>query len=86
MEPLGHVDFYPGQSPNYGHDQPGCLEVINIISCSHSRAREIYGASFKDAICLASGKCEGDPKNIPNSCSDAVDSTGTLEAVSMGYW
>ena len=39
---MGTVDFYPGSDGYYGNNQPGCMDVFNIISCSHSRARILY--------------------------------------------
>lgn len=82
MEPMGKVDFYPGKNGYYGYDQPGCLDIINIVSCSHSRARELYGASIKDAVCLASGHCQGDPHKIPKNCANMTGQN----VVAMGYW
>lgn len=82
MERLGTVDFYPGRRGAYGHNQPGCLDFINIVSCSHSRARKLYQTSIKTEICLAAKRCHGDPKMIPNSCG-SLDSG---EVVAMGYW
>ena len=31
MDRLGTIDFYPGTNGNYGHDQPGCPDVINVV-------------------------------------------------------
>ena len=54
MEPLGTVDFYPGTGGSYGHDQPGCFDVFNIVSCSHSRAWKMYVQSINSTVCLPS--------------------------------
>ena len=82
MEPLGTVDFYPGQAGNYGHNQPGCYDVFNVISCSHSRAWQLYLSSITEATCLASETCDGDPELIPKSCAGMPGG----EIVTMGYW
>ncbi|TRY70305.1 hypothetical protein TCAL_02452 [Tigriopus californicus] len=80
MEPLGTVDFYPGQKGSYGHNQPGCYDIFNVISCSHSRAWQLYEASIEEVTCSATEKCQGNPKKIPQNCSPLKKGT-----VTMGY-
>ena len=53
MEQLGTIDFYPGAPGYYGHDQPGCYDIFNVVSCSHSRSIEIFQSSIVKATCLA---------------------------------
>ena len=53
LEQLGTIDFYPGAPGYYGHDQPGCYDVFNIVSCSHHRSIEIFLSSIVTATCLA---------------------------------
>ena len=83
LENLGTVDFYPGAPGYYGHDQPRCYDVFNVVSCSHSRAWEIYLSSITSATCLAGKECHGDPHMIPKNCADIVDHA---KIVTMGYW
>ena len=69
MMALGTVDFYPGVSPYYGCFQPGCYDhLIDVVSCSHSRAHKLYSSSLIGADCLAWAKCSGDPHHIPHNC------------------
>jgi hypothetical protein len=64
--------------------QPGCYDsFLNVISCSHSRARELFISSVVKAICLAGKECKGDPHIIPKNCMDIISSA---EIVTMGYW
>jgi Lipase len=42
FNPLGAVDFYV----NYGKDQPGCWDVLDL--CSHARSVEYFLESFTD--------------------------------------
>ena len=71
---LGTVDFYPGESPDYGCYQPGCYDhLIDVESCSHSRSHLLYSTSIKQTICLAAAKCEGDPHHIPHNCKALND-------------
>ena len=82
MMKLGTVDFYPGQSPDYGHNQPGCNGYYsNLGSCSHSRSHELYAASIKNDNCKATGTCLADPQNIPSNCKDSPK-----PILKMGYW
>ena len=37
MMRVGTVDFYPGSGDYYGCYQPGCGDIIDVVSCSHSR-------------------------------------------------
>ena len=83
MMRLGTVDFYPGTGDYYGCYQPGCLNVIDLISCSHSRAHYLYTASLVGAACLASRRCTGDPHHIPKNCESLNE---TKDDISMGYW
>ena len=70
MMALGTVDFYPGETPNYGCYQPGCYDhLIDVVSCSHSRSHLLYSTSITQGICLAAAKCEGDPHKIPHNCA-----------------
>uniref|UniRef100_A0A2S2QF13 Lipase member H-B n=1 Tax=Sipha flava TaxID=143950 RepID=A0A2S2QF13_9HEMI len=57
MENLGHGDFFPnsGFAP-----QPGCISLIKMldfISCSHSRAHELYTDSVYHKKSLIAVKC-----------------------------
>ena len=81
---LGTVDFYPGTGGYYGCYQPGCVNVIDVVSCSHSRAHYYYTASLVEAACLASRVCHGDPHHIPKNCAN-LNETHHAD-ISMGYW
>ena len=42
LESLGTVDFYPGYNNEYyGCYQPGCYDVVDVVSCSHSRSHQV---------------------------------------------
>jgi len=89
MMKLGTVDFYPGHSPNYGHNQPGCSgELANTLACSHSRSHELYAASIKYGNCKATGDCTGESiiwLSQTNLCMD-MNKQGDLAKATMGYW
>ncbi|KFM59669.1 Pancreatic triacylglycerol lipase, partial [Stegodyphus mimosarum] len=89
-ETVGHFDFYP----NGGEDQTGCvtaseayLQIFSSLSsdpltCSHSRAYELFTASIEEPECkFKSVQCE-------NLDQVASDTCGTCEenCVSMGYY
>lgn len=80
MMKLGHIDFYPGNDGEYGWNQPGCWEVMDIGACSHSRAHDLYLSSMTHS-CQASMRCKN-TANIPDSCHNITTGTAPL----MGYW
>lgn len=87
LESAGTVDFYPGTGKGaYGCYQPGCYDVFDVVACSHSRAHQYYIASIKDAACLASRVCHGDPKTYPDNCQNIRNTTRPRSEVTMGYW
>ena len=87
LEAAGTVDFYPGTGKGaYGCYQPGCYDVFDVVACSHSRAHQYYIASIKDAACLASRVCHGDPKTYPDNCQNIRNNTRPRSEVTMGYW
>lgn len=88
LEALGTIDFYPGHNGEYGEYQPGCYDVFDVVSCSHSRAHMLYRASIDQADCLASRVCMGDPHKIPKNCHTLRNDTThhNQDLVTMGYW
>ncbi|XP_035206595.1 pancreatic triacylglycerol lipase-like [Stegodyphus dumicola] len=85
-ETLGHFDFYP----NGGEDQTGCVTAsdaylsfsVNALTCSHSRAYELFTASIEEPECkFKSVQCENLDQVANSTC-------GTCEenCVSMGYY
>jgi len=79
MTRMGHVDFFPGSGTEFGWNQPGCWQVQDIGSCSHSRSHDLYVASVINP-CTAEKACTNS-SIIPNSCSNITQS-----APVMGYW
>ncbi|XP_039226805.1 pancreatic triacylglycerol lipase-like [Drosophila yakuba] len=53
--PSGHVDFYP----NFGLQQPGCLEegIKNLSSCNHERAPRFYAESINSTVGFWGWQC-----------------------------
>ena len=86
MMRVGTVDFYPGSGSYYGCYQPGCGDIIDVVSCSHSRAHYFYGSSLTQAVCLASKVCHGEPHKIPKNCEALSNATLARDHINMGYW
>lgn len=65
----------------------GCFKVtfIGVYNCS--RAHAIYGVTIPGNVtCAASGRCEGDPKDIPKNCKRFTELGGRSGSnVQMGY-
>ncbi|XP_023339735.1 lipase member H-A [Eurytemora carolleeae] len=79
MLELGHVDFYPGSDLEFGWNQPGCWQVADIGSCSHSRSHDLFISSL-EAPCPALQVCVNTTL-IPNSCNNL-----TAVLPTMGYY
>ena len=65
MTELGHVDFYPGSTyyQDWGWNQPGCWQVEDVGSCSHSRSHDLFISSITRP-CHALQTCS-DTEDIP---------------------
>jgi len=80
MLELGHVDFYPGSDGEFGWNQPGCWQVGDIGSCSHSRSHDYYLSSLT-VPCPALQSCSNTTV-IPSDCSNIT----YINKPNMGYW
>ena len=81
MTELGHVDFYPGSTyyQDWGWNQPGCWQVEDVGSCSHSRSHDLFISSITRP-CHALQTCS-DTEDIPGTCVNITHS-----APVMGWW
>ena len=80
MTKLGHLDFFPGAGDYFGWEQPGCWQVQDVGSCSHSRAHDLFISSLTSP-CEALQSCSNST-SIPATCSD-IRSGSRPE---MGWW
>jgi len=79
MTRLGHIDFYPGNHGEFGWNQPGCWQVQDIDSCSHSRAHDLYLSSL-NLSCPSFQACSNTTV-IPVGCNNITTSNPA-----MGYF
>jgi len=98
MKPLGSVDFYAGESPAFGFEQPGCKEQdqsIIPLACSHTRSHKYFSESIKNSTLFPlTAKCQnGFP--LPSECQSTETKTypkfdlihtSNPPLPGMGYW
>jgi len=81
-QPMGHLDFYP----NGGYNQPGC-EILSsgtsFLSCSHSRAVELYTDSIRSSCNFLSYECSSYEEFQLGNCASCGDDNS--HCASMGF-